>query len=69
MERDMAAINALLSQELQARCRYKKDGTTVEFTATLPYSADLSGKEQNLQKKIDSIMKTTYIADEDLPGG
>ncbi|KAK7486422.1 hypothetical protein BaRGS_00022346, partial [Batillaria attramentaria] len=57
MEKDMAAINSLLSQELQAKCRWQKDGTTMEFTATLPQGP----------KKIERAIKTTHITDNDLP--
>ena len=64
----MEAINSLLSQELQAKCRYKKDGATVEFTATLPQGPESKVTESVLQKKIERIIKTTQISDGDLPG-
>ena len=62
----MAAINSLLSQELQAKCRYNKDGATVEFTATLPQGPE---SDAILQTKIERIIKTTQISDANLPGG
>ena len=69
MEKDMAAINSLLSQELQARCRYNKDGATMEFTATLPQGQDAKDSELVLQRKIERLFQTTQISDADLPGG
>ncbi|XP_070200043.1 tetratricopeptide repeat protein 17-like isoform X3 [Littorina saxatilis] len=67
MEKDMAAINSLLSQELQAKCRYDKDGATVEFTATLPQGPETKATESILQKKIERIVKNTHISDQKLP--
>nr|KAG5699224.1 hypothetical protein BaRGS_012745 [Batillaria attramentaria] len=79
MEKDMAAINSLLSQELQAKCRWQKDGTTMEFTATLPQGpvqemkpsggggGGSGGSDSILQKKIERAIKTTHITDNDLP--
>lgn len=64
----MAAINSLLSQELQASCRYNKDGATVGFTATLSQGPDSQDGESILQRKIERIIQTTKISDADLPG-
>ncbi|XP_076450500.1 tetratricopeptide repeat protein 17-like isoform X3 [Babylonia areolata] len=67
MEKDMAAIHSLLSQELQASCQYQHDGHTVEFTATLPQGPDGKATESILQKKIERIIRSTQIPDSDLP--
>lgn len=65
----MAAINSLLSQELQAKCRWQKDGTTMEFTTTLPQGPTQEKKSMDsiLHKKIERVIKTTHISNSDLP--
>lgn len=69
MEKDMEAINVLLTQELQAHCRWQKDGTFVEFTTNIPHGTghDKKVSKSTLQGKIEQIVKTAQTSNMDMP--